>query len=150
MSIAWPGCIGTPPCTATRPWATAPRSRPMCRDGCCRWWGWRSRPRPAPEAGVAKSRWPAVPRASTSAKATVDKSVATLCVCVLVVVSACAPKAPPAVVGAPKHPDYMFPIVPPGAVAEQASRVERGWTYLQLDDFGNAEREFATALKQQP
>ena len=32
----------------------------------------------------------------------------------------------------------------------QASRVDRGWTYLQLDDFRNAEREFATALKQQP
>ena len=44
----------------------------------------------------------------------------------------------------------MFPIVPPGAAAEQASRVDRGWTYLQLDDFRNAEREFATALKQQP
>jgi tetratricopeptide (TPR) repeat protein len=99
---------------------------------------------------VAKCRWPAFTRASTSAKATADKSARMLCVCVLVVGSACAPKAPPAVVGAPKHPDYMFPIVPPGAVAEQATRVERGWTYLQLDDFRNAEREFAAALKQQP
>ena len=77
-------------------------------------------------------------------------SLRKLCVCALVVVSACAPKAPPALTGAPKHPDFMFPIVPPGVVAEQASRIERGWTYLQLDDLGNAEREFAAALKQQP
>jgi tetratricopeptide (TPR) repeat protein len=77
-------------------------------------------------------------------------AVGTLCVCALVVISACAPKAPPVVAGAPKHPDFMFPIVPPGAAAEQASRVDRGWMYLQLDDFRNAEREFATALKQQP
>ena len=33
---------------------------------------------------------------------------------------------------------------------EQASRIDRGWQYLQLDDFRNAEREFAAALKQQP
>jgi tetratricopeptide (TPR) repeat protein len=80
----------------------------------------------------------------------VDKSVGTLCVCALVVLSACAPKAPPALVGPPKHPDFIFPIVPPGAAPAQAERVDRGWTYLQLDDFRNADREFATALKQQP
>ena len=68
----------------------------------------------------------------------------------LVVVAACAPKAPPAVVGAPKHPDFMFPVVPPEAAPAQAARIDRGWTYLQLDDYRNAEREFAAALKQQP
>lgn len=73
-----------------------------------------------------------------------------LWVCALVVVSACAPKAPPALVGAPKHPDFMFPIVPPDAASAQAVRVDRGWTYLQLDDFRNADREFANALKEQP
>ena len=52
--------------------------------------------------------------------------------------------------GPPKHPDFMFPIVPPDAAPGQASRVDRGWTYLQLDDFRNADREFATALKEQP
>lgn len=98
---------------------------------------------------MAECRWPAFAKASTSAKATVDKSVGTLCVCALVVLSACAPKAPPVLVGAPRHPDFMFPIVPPDAPPAQVSRVDRGWTYLQLDDFRNAEREFATALKQQ-
>jgi tetratricopeptide (TPR) repeat protein len=67
-----------------------------------------------------------------------------------VLTSACAPKAPPAVAGAPKHPDFVFPVVPDGTKPEQASRIDRGWTYLQLDDQRNAEREFAAALKQQP
>ncbi len=69
---------------------------------------------------------------------------------VLAAVTACGPKAPPAMVGPPKHPDFVFPVVPPDAEPAQASRVDRGWTYLQLDDFRNADREFATALKQQP
>jgi tetratricopeptide (TPR) repeat protein len=128
----------------------------MCRGGYCRWWAWPSQPPLASEGGVGKWRSPAFAqattsaRASTFAKATVDKTVGTLCVCALLVVSACAPKAPPPVPGAPKHPDYMFPIMPPGVAADQASRVDRGWTYLQLDDFRNAEREFVSALKQQP
>jgi tetratricopeptide (TPR) repeat protein len=61
----------------------------------------------------------------------------------------CAPKAPPAVVGAPKHPDFMFPAAPEGTVPAQAARLDRGWQYLQLDDLRNAEREFSAAIKQQ-
>ena len=52
--------------------------------------------------------------------------------------------------GAPKHPDYVFPTVPEGTLPAQAARIERGWQYLQFDDFRNAEVEFAAALKQQP
>ena len=52
--------------------------------------------------------------------------------------------------GAPKHPDFVFPAVPEGTNPEQASRIDRGWKYLQLDDQRNAEREFSAALKQQP
>ena len=70
------------------------------------------------------------------------------CLSVLAIV-ACAPKAPPAVVGAPKHPDFMFPVAPEGTAAAQSARLDRGWQYLQLDDTRNAEREFAAALKQQ-
>lgn len=66
---------------------------------------------------------------------------------VVVVVSACAPKAPPAAVGAPRHPDFMFPASPADAPAAQIARIDRGWQYLQLDDFRNAEREFASALR---
>ena len=75
-----------------------------------------------------------------------------LCFCASVyVLSGCAPKAAPVVVpGAPKHPDFVFPTVPPGTTPAQASRIDRGWQYLQFDDYRNAELEFTTALKQQP
>ena len=73
-----------------------------------------------------------------------------LCVCVCVLISACGPKTPPAVAGSPKHPDFIFPATPPGTAAAQVARIDRGWQYLQFDDFRNAEREFAAALKQQP
>lgn len=69
-------------------------------------------------------------------------------------VASCAPKAPPPplplLAGAPKHPEFMFPAAPEGTAAALAGRLDRGWQYLQLDDFRNAEREFSAALKQQP
>lgn len=65
-------------------------------------------------------------------------------------VAACAPKAAPAVAGAPKHPDFVFPVAPANALPALTARLDRGWQYLQLDDHRNAEREFAAALKQQP
>lgn len=71
-------------------------------------------------------------------------------IAIAVMTAACAPKAPPAIAGAPKHPDFVFPAVPEGTAPAQASRIDRGWQYLQLDDHRNAEREFAAALKQQP
>lgn len=64
-------------------------------------------------------------------------------------IAACAPKAPPAVVGAPKHPDFMFPVAPEGTLPAQQLRLDRGWAYLQLDDTRNAKREFLAAVKQQ-
>jgi len=69
---------------------------------------------------------------------------------VLVSLAACGPKAPPALNAAPKHPDFMFPSSPQGTAASQLARLDRGWQYLQFDDFRNAEREFVAALKQQP
>lgn len=71
-------------------------------------------------------------------------------IAVVLLASACAPKAPPAVPGTPKHPDFVFPASPEGTLPAQTARIERGWQYLQFDDFRNAEREFAAALKQQP
>ena len=52
--------------------------------------------------------------------------------------------------GAPKHPEFVFPVISAGAPAAQVQRINRGWQYLQLDDFRNAERELSAALKQQP
>ena len=71
-------------------------------------------------------------------------------IAITLITAACAPKAPPVVAGAPKHPDFVFPTVPPGTTPAQASRIDRGWQYLQFDDYRNAELEFATALKTQP
>jgi tetratricopeptide (TPR) repeat protein len=68
----------------------------------------------------------------------------------LMVVAACAPKAPPVLTGSPKHPEFAFPAAPQGTEAAQVARIDRGWQYLQLDDLRNAEREFSAALKQQP
>ncbi|HJU43250.1 MAG TPA: tetratricopeptide repeat protein [Vicinamibacterales bacterium] len=67
-----------------------------------------------------------------------------------VFLAGCAPKTAPAPPGAPKHPDFAFPVVPAGAPSVQIQRISRGWQYLQLDDFRNAERELGAALKQQP
>ena len=70
--------------------------------------------------------------------------------CVFVFSANCAPKAPPALAGAPKHPDFIFPSSPEGTAPAQLARIDRGWQYLQLDDFRSAEREFTAALKEQP
>ena len=80
------------------------------------------------------------------------KSLLLLCfgVSVIAVLTGCGPKTPPVVAGAPKHPDFVFPVVPNGTKPDQASRIDRGWQYLQLDDQRSAEREFTAALKQQP
>lgn len=67
----------------------------------------------------------------------------------LLAIAACAPKAPPAVVAAPRHPDFMFPVAPEGTLPAQQLRLDRGWAYLQIDDTRNAEREFLAAVKQQ-
>ena len=72
------------------------------------------------------------------------------CISVLLVLTGCAPKAVPVMTGAPKHPDFIFPVAPEGTKPDQSSRIDRGWQYLQLDDHRNAEREFASALKSQP
>jgi tetratricopeptide (TPR) repeat protein len=56
---------------------------------------------------------------------------------------------PPAPV-TPRYPEFRYPLVPPAADSIQASRIERGWRYLQADSARNAEREFHAALKLQP
>ena len=56
---------------------------------------------------------------------------------------------PPAPV-TPRYPEFRYPLVPPAAEPIQATRIERGWRYLQADSARNAEREFQAALKLQP
>src|SRR5438093_1065744 len=69
---------------------------------------------------------------------------------VLAVVGACAPKTippAPAIVSAPKFPDFVPPVVPPGlADTVAAANQTRGWSLLQAGDLKGAEREFGLAL----
>ena len=64
----------------------------------------------------------------------------------------CASRAPvmPPAPATLRHPEFRYPTVPPAADAEQATRIERGWRYLQSDNLRGAEREFESALKLQP
>jgi tetratricopeptide (TPR) repeat protein len=50
----------------------------------------------------------------------------------------------------PRHPEFLYPTIPQGTDEIQATRIERGWRYLQADNGRAAEREFAAALQLQP
>jgi tetratricopeptide (TPR) repeat protein len=58
--------------------------------------------------------------------------------------------APPAVVTAPRYPEFIFPELTPAGDARQAAFVaqhDAGWRWLQAGDFERAEREFQAVLK---
>ena len=88
-----------------------------------------------------------------SASAKASTGLTNLLLAVLVLSSACAPKAvvPAPVVTAPKFSEFMRPVVP-AALADSpaAAFASRGWAFLQAGDLRTAEHEFATALKTQP
>ena len=62
----------------------------------------------------------------------------------------CATRTALPVVTAPKHPDFIIPAVPETAAPSLRTAIQRGWQFLQADDFRNAERELASALKTSP
>ena len=70
----------------------------------------------------------------------------------LVLVSACAPKIPPApVVTVPKFPEFVQPPIPPAfANSPVAATFMRGWAFLQTGDLKTAEREFLVAATAAP
>src|SRR5262245_29406231 len=70
----------------------------------------------------------------------------------LVTVAACAPKIIPApTVTAPKFPDFIRPVVPDALAGSTAAfSFDRGWRFLQVGDFKNAEHEFALAQQVSP
>lgn len=76
--------------------------------------------------------------------------------CVLVVclllTAGCATRAvAPALPSALSYPEFIYPAAPAAfAHSGAAAQLDRGWRYLQNDDLGNAEREFATAVQRDP
>jgi tetratricopeptide (TPR) repeat protein len=79
-------------------------------------------------------------------------ALAALTLVLLAVVAGCARRTPPpALPTAIKHPDFMFPEIPQALQrAPGVEHIEPGWRYLQNDEFRNASREFAAALKRNP
>jgi Tfp pilus assembly protein PilF len=79
-------------------------------------------------------------------------ALAALSVVLLAIVAGCARRTPPPVLPtAIKHPDFVFPEIPPALQrAPGVEHIEPGWRYLQNDEFRNASREFAAALKRNP
>jgi tetratricopeptide (TPR) repeat protein len=66
-------------------------------------------------------------------------------------VAACAARTPPPLPATLRHPEFVFPAVPEALKDNPgADRIDLGWRFLQNDDLRNADREFATALKQSP
>jgi tetratricopeptide (TPR) repeat protein len=71
-----------------------------------------------------------------------------------VALAACAPRVvapPPAIPASPAYPDFIYPAVPAAlSGSDVASRIDRGWRYLQNDDPGQAQEEFDAALQRDP
>jgi tetratricopeptide (TPR) repeat protein len=69
--------------------------------------------------------------------------------CAALAALSCGGKLPPLPApGPPVYPDFVFPAVP-AAMADNkalATRVDRGWRFLQANDLAAAQREFAAAL----
>jgi len=69
----------------------------------------------------------------------------------LALMAGCATRIVPPIPAALQHPEFMYPTVPrPLSTADAAGSVDRGWRFLQNDDLGNADREFAVALQRTP
>jgi tetratricopeptide (TPR) repeat protein len=61
----------------------------------------------------------------------------------------CGAKLPPAAVGPPRYPDFVFPVLAPAdpRMAELEKLHQTGWQILQAGDVDRAEREFQAVLK---
>jgi tetratricopeptide (TPR) repeat protein len=84
----------------------------------------------------------------------VRRAVLVACAMAMLGVGACAPKKPaelPAVAGAPKYPDFVFPAAPARLASPAlAERHQIGWQRLQAGDLRAAERSFSATLKDAP
>jgi tetratricopeptide (TPR) repeat protein len=70
---------------------------------------------------------------------------------VLTLASCATRTVAPALPSALPYPEFAYPVLPPAySNPGAAAQIDRGWRFLQNDDLGSAEREFAVALKQTP
>jgi tetratricopeptide (TPR) repeat protein len=73
-------------------------------------------------------------------------------VLVVLALGGCATRTvAPALPATLPYPEFMYPVLPPNYTnADAAAQIDRAWRFLQNNDLGSAEREFAVALKQTP
>jgi tetratricopeptide (TPR) repeat protein len=71
---------------------------------------------------------------------------------VVALLAGCATRAvAPALPAALPYPEFVYPALPAAySNVEASAQMDRGWRYLQNNDFGNAEREFAAAVQRTP
>ncbi len=70
---------------------------------------------------------------------------------VMTLAAGCATRVAPPLPEALAYPEFVYPALPQVLrSAAAAGYVDRGWRYLQNDDLGNAEREFAEASQRSP
>ena len=66
-------------------------------------------------------------------------------------VAGCTTRVAPSLPAALAYPEFVYPTLPQLLrTADSAGYVDRGWRYLQNDDLGNAEREFAEGSQRSP
>src|SRR5687767_6184570 len=83
----------------------------------------------------------------------IDARRLTLAVATVLVAASCAGRAatPSALPVADRHPEFMYPVVPPALQQTVgADRIEPAWRLLQSGDTRNATREFEAALTRNP
>jgi tetratricopeptide (TPR) repeat protein len=79
-------------------------------------------------------------------------SIVVVTVIVALSMTACAPKVPPPVVpGAPRFPDFVYPLVPTRLGDERLHAIhDTAWRLLQSGDVRGAVREYGEAVKRSP
>lgn len=79
--------------------------------------------------------------------------IAIVCAVLAALVGCATRPAAPSLPAALEYPEFLYPTVPAelqrafGGRAGVAGRLENGWRFLQNDDLGNADREFAAILQ---
>lgn len=69
----------------------------------------------------------------------------------LALIAGCTARTVPPLPAALLYSEFMYPTIPqPLATADAKARIDRGWRFLQNNDLGSADREFAAAVQRTP